>query len=209
MSGSIAEAPLGTQKADKPSATLNSEPMIIGLFGINGSGKTSLLKNLRKVLGKDEWVFYDSSQLIAVFYSGGVEGFTSLSEYDKRLQRGLASERLKRECVKSGKDGVAVGHYMSWDVGQATGNVVCTQQELDAFTHILYLDTPVERIAEGDKGVPDRKRQIEHLAKWQEEERTRLRDRCRDSKITFTVVPLPDKTVLTRIIALRSATIPR
>jgi hypothetical protein len=206
MPSPTVEPPRGTEIRIEcrvlPNAGNNEDPKIFGLFGVDGTGKNYLLSQLEKTLSEEDFAFYDTSKLLL---TGGLHASMKLSEHDGSV-RELASERIKRECTNSGKDGVVVGHYICWDEDQDKGNVVYTKRALNMFTHILYVNTPVEVIVEGRKDGPDKERSVAHLAKWQEEERTRLQDRCRESNIPFTIVPLPDATVRETILALCNAT---
>jgi hypothetical protein len=206
MPGSTVEPPRGTEirieRRVLPSAGNNEEPMIFGLFGIDGTGKNYLLSQLEKTLGEGDFAFYDISKLLLI---GGLHASMKLSEHDGS-GRELASERIKRECTNSGKNRVVVGHYICWEEDWDKGNVVYTKRALNMFTHILYVNTLVEVIVERREDGPDKERSVAHLARWQEEERTRLQGRCRESNIPFTIVPLPDATVRDTILALCNAT---
>jgi hypothetical protein len=80
---------------------------------------------------------------------------------------------------------------MFWPEGEEAGRSVYTRNDLNIFTHILYLDVRAECIAERRLNDIERTRpsvSIEHLRKWQEVEKSQLRRLYRDYGILFSVV---------------------
>ncbi|OJD26205.1 hypothetical protein ACJ73_02423 [Blastomyces percursus] len=77
---------------------------------------------------------------------------------------------------------------MFWSEADKAGQPVCTQNDLDTFTHILFLDISAEIIAK--RRVDDKERRrpstsASHLHRWQETEKTQLRRLCRNHGILF------------------------
>jgi putative protein kinase ArgK-like GTPase of G3E family len=61
--------------------------VIVGIYGLPGSGKTFLLNQLKQELGRENVEFYEGSKVIASFVPGGLDRFRNLVERDKVLWR--------------------------------------------------------------------------------------------------------------------------
>lgn len=163
---------------------------VIGIYGIPGSGKTFLLDQLRHELGEELFEFYDGSAMIDRVTPGGLEKFQMLEESEKTQWRQIAIDTVRKECAKSKRAAVVAGHFMLWPEEEA-GRPIYTQNDLDTFTHILYLDIPVETIS--NRCLSDTKKNrspmsLNHLEKWQQTEKTQLRHLCRNHGIMFSLV---------------------
>jgi len=80
---------------------------------------------------------------------------------------------------------------MFWPEEEEAGWPVYTQNNLDTFTHIVYLDIPAEVIAQHCLDNKERSRpfiSVTHLHKWQQAEKTQLRDLCCHHGILFSPV---------------------
>ena len=124
------------------------KPVIIGLYGLPGSGKSFRLEELKTVLNNDKFAFYDGSNVIAAVTPGGLEAFQKLAKEAKNDSRERAIARVKQECSNTGKSAIVAGHFMFWAEEDEQGESVCTPSDLATYTHILYLNSPVELIAE-------------------------------------------------------------
>jgi uracil phosphoribosyltransferase/phosphoserine phosphatase len=79
---------------------------------------------------------------------------------------------------------------------------VYTSNDLDTFTHILYLDVPAELVAERSRDDTQKNRpasSVNHLRRWQLAEKTELRSLCRHHGILFSLVSSPPPTMLNKI----------
>ncbi|KAI0811596.1 uracil phosphoribosyltransferase-domain-containing protein [Xylaria sp. FL0064] len=153
---------------DSVSSTASNVPVIVGVYGIPGCGKTFLLHQLEQELEREHFEFYEGSRMIASLVPGGLDGFHKMTKRDKV--------------------GVVTGHFMFWVEGEETGEFVYTLWDLDVYTHILYLDVAAELIAQRRRDDTHRTRpptSINHLRKWQDTEKTELRRLCRDHGILF------------------------
>jgi adenylylsulfate kinase-like enzyme len=200
MANSTADSQTAQQTTVETQCTSTSheKTKIFGLYGLSGSGKSFLLSQLKEKLGGEDYIFYDGSEAIDEVVEGGLEAFKALTEEEKVHWREVAIQRIENACTDSGKIGIVAGHYMFWhDEMEPAGEVVCTQKDLDIFTHILYLDVPAGVIAERRKSDESRDRSelpVAHFTKWQKEEVDKLRADCRQNKILFsTVSPLDAK----------------
>lgn len=182
-------------------STCNRKAVVVGLFGVPGSGKSYLLNQLKGQLGATHFEFYEGSKVIAAVVPGGLEAFQRLDEGKKVHWRECAIGMIEKQCADSGKTAIVTGHFMFWSEELTTGLTVYTKRDLDIYTHILYLDVPVEDISQRRLNDTERERppiSPKHLRKWQEDEKTKLRDLCRRHNILFMLIaPLP--TPLSRI----------
>lgn len=67
------------------SAAKSSKPVIIGLYGISGSGKSYLLNKLKNdpTIKEQKFVFHDGSQLLAYATPGGLSAVKRLNRTEK------------------------------------------------------------------------------------------------------------------------------
>lgn len=179
----------------------NNKAVVVGLYGVPGSGKTFLLDQLKQELGERHFAFYEGSEKIATLIPGGLDAFQKLEEREKVQWRQLAIDTIGKESAESGQVAVVTGHFMFWPEAEAAGRPVYTQNDLDAFTHIIYLDNPDEVVLQRRLGDTDRNRPsipITHIGKWQRTEKTQLRDLCRNHGILFSLVS-PQPTLLNKV----------
>ncbi|KFY67435.1 hypothetical protein V496_01626 [Pseudogymnoascus sp. VKM F-4515 (FW-2607)] len=168
-----------------------NKAVIVGLYGVPGSGKTFLLGQLQQELGSEYFSFYEGSKMIATVVPGGLEAFQKLGETEKRHWRGMAINTIRDECASSGQVAIVAGHFMFWSEEKEDVLPVYTQHDLDTFTHIIYLDIPAQLVAQRRQEDVERSRPYisdTHLLKWQQAEKTQLRDLCRHHSILFSLV---------------------
>lgn len=185
-----------------------SEAIVIGLYGIPGSGKSHLLSQLQQELGEDLFSFYEGSVQIAKLVPGGLSAFQRLSEPEKTTWRQQAIDTIAKENADNGKVAVVAGHLMFWSEEDSAPVSVYTQHDSRTFKHILYLDVHAQEIAkrrQNDKEKGRESQSADHLHKWQLVEKDTLRDLCQQHGILFSVVSesLP-KTLLSK--SLRTGT---
>lgn len=182
----------------------SNKAVVIGLYGIPGSGKSFLLKQLKQELGQEHFQFYEGSQVIANLVPGGLDAFRKQEEQEKLHWRQLAIDTIGKECADSGRAAVVAGHFMFWPEEEEAGQPVCTRNDLDTYTHIIYLDVPAELAAQRRLDDTERSRpsaSIDHLRKWQQAEKTQLRRLCHQYGILFSLV-FPQPTLLNKVSTL-------
>lgn len=178
--------------------------VVVGLYGIPGSGKTFLLGELEQKLEKKHFAFYEGSEMIASTVPGGLSEFQKMEEREKADWRQIAIDRIGKECADSGQVAVVGGHFMFWPEEDKAGSPVYTPHDLKTYTHILYLDVPAEVVAEQRLNDTKRNRpsaSIAHLHKWQQVEKTRLRRLCRENGILFSLL-FPRSALLNKALTL-------
>ncbi|KAI1197351.1 uracil phosphoribosyltransferase-domain-containing protein [Nemania serpens] len=180
-----------------PSAAKGA-PVIVGIYGLPGCGKTFLLDQLKQKLGQGDFAFFEGSKVISSLVPGGLDAFRKLAEPDKVLWRQRAIDSIREDCVANGKLGIVTGHFMFWPERENAGHPVYTLQDMDTYTHILYLDVSADLIAQRRRDDAERLRpseSINHLRKWQDAEKTQLRRLCRDHNILFCLLSTQDTLV--------------
>lgn len=167
----------------------NRKPIVIGIYGLPGAGKTFQLSQLeQETRGSGHFNFYEGSQMISSLIPGGLEAFQQLPQHHKATYRQLAITKIGKECTMTGRAAIIAGHFMFWSGGEEEGQVVQTQDDLETYTHVLYLDAPPEIIAQ--RWINDQERNrgpssVEHIRRWQQEEKTQLRLLCAEYGILF------------------------
>ena len=169
----------------------NAKAVVVGLYGVPGSGKSFLLNQLKQGLEQAHFAFYEGSKMIATLVPGGLDAFQKLEEQEKVHWRQLAIDTIGKQCAESGQVAVVAGHFMFWTEDEEAGRAVCTQHDLNQYTHILYLDAPAELVMRRCQDDRERSRlstSVTHLRKWQQEEKTQLRQLCRHHGGLFSLV---------------------
>ncbi|KAK5111403.1 hypothetical protein LTR85_012177 [Meristemomyces frigidus] len=180
----------------KSSADMRSKPIIIGLYGVPGTGKTYLSKWLQQNLDGKQFAFYEGSEIVP----GGLDAFKNSSTKEKTEWRQKAITWIGNRCTDIDKVGIVTGHFMFWQADEDAGDKVWTQADAETFTHILYLGVHASVVAQQRQQDVDRNRtpdSVEHLRKWQDAEKSELRTLCREHGILFSVVdPTAQDTVV-------------
>lgn len=182
----------------------DKKAVVVGLYGVPGSGKTFLLDQLKQELGQEHFAFFEGAEMIATVTPGGLEEFHKLGEREKMQWRQQAIDTIGKICADNGQVGVVVGHFMFWPEGEVAGYTVHTKNDLKTFTHILYLDVPVDVVAQRRRDDTERGRpstSVAHLLKWQQAEKTELREVCRNNGILFSLIA-PHLTMLNKVLTL-------
>ena len=205
LPGSTANPQLEQDVISGIESASNHKAVIVGLYGVPGSGKTFLLNQLERELEVTDFAFYEGSQMIATIVPGGLDAFQSMEEPEKADWRRRTIDAIGKACTDRRQVGVVTGHYMFWSEQQETGRPVVTEHDLKLFTHILYLDIPAEIVARRCLDDTERGRastSASHLQKWQQKEKTELRDLCRRNGILFMLVSEYPTTLLNKVLIL-------
>ncbi|EFE30654.1 uncharacterized protein ARB_02576 [Trichophyton benhamiae CBS 112371] len=129
-------------------SSARERPVVIGLYGVSGSGKTTLLNQLRRTL-KDDFLFYEGSQVIDEVTPGGLAQFKAWSRERQMTSRKAAIDSIRMTCIQSGKAAIVSGHFSFFEENEGkVGPPVITRDDLDTYTHILYLNVPTEVLFE-------------------------------------------------------------
>ncbi|KAK4108051.1 hypothetical protein N656DRAFT_792774 [Canariomyces notabilis] len=182
----------------------NPKRVVIGIYGVSGCGKSFLLNQLRNKLNKDLYSFHEGSEVIASLVPGGLEEFQQADPQTKEMWRRRAMESIANDN-QPGQSGqyqtaVVAGHFMFWpNEADPAGEVVFTDADAATYTHILYLDIPLQVIFDRRQKDSARARppvSVEHLHKWQLAEKTELRRVCAEKGILFASLSTCNPVVL-------------
>ncbi|KAK7928625.1 uracil phosphoribosyltransferase [Apiospora marii] len=180
-------------KVEEPTLKQTKKPIVIGVYGISGSGKTYLLNQLKQELQQEPYEFFDGSEAIASVVPGGFDTFKEANAQDKAHWRELAIREIGKKCATSGHTGVVAGHSMLWlEDGNMIGERIWTQGDASTYTHIFYMDVTANIVAQrrADDGKRPRKPvPADQLAKWQEAEKQSLRHLCHEHGIVYGLIP--------------------
>ncbi|CBF78690.1 hypothetical protein AN7288.2 [Aspergillus nidulans FGSC A4] len=167
-------------------------PRVIGLYGLPGCGKSYIMDQLKQELGETDFEYFEGSKEISKVTPGGLDEFKMQDKYKQDHWRKLAIDAIKSTCAQTGKTGIVTGHYMFWEGGKKEeASRVCSQADLATYTHILYVNAPLEVTAK--QRAEDTKRarsnlSSEHLRRWQETEIQEIHDLCRENNILFATI---------------------
>lgn len=164
---------------------IDPEPKIIGLYGVPGSGKSTILRQLQNDSKYSDYLFFEGSEVIHRIADGGMARFKAQDAHDKQQKRCEAIETIRQECVDKDKTTVVAGHFAFWN-RELTGIIdVWTPSDAEVFTHIMYLQVPGAALLqqiENDMFRPDRSaRKINKLDDWQKREMEGLHRHCENS----------------------------
>ncbi|OAP62770.1 hypothetical protein AYL99_01997 [Fonsecaea erecta] len=162
-------------------------PAVVGIYGLSGSGKTFVLNALRQISSHD-YILTEGSEVISKLTRGGLEAFQASDELQKRSTRELAMQTIVADCLNDGKTAIVTGHFMLWSSTDERCISVWTQQDLETYTHIIYLNTAVEtirdrRLHDTTKDRPDLS--VDQLRQWQRDEEMQLRLVCYQNGIIY------------------------
>ncbi len=190
-------APTSDSQLNRPMTPVDwtapkSKAVVVGLYGIPGSGKTFLMHQLKQEFRQERFAFYESSELIDLAFPGGLTAFRNSDDETKDYWRKHAIDIIGKSSAVSGQVAVVSGHLGFWSDVKKAPDIVCTENDLHTYSHFIYLDTPAELVAErrrADKTRVDRPElSVSDLTQWQQAEKTKLRDLCRKHGILLYIV---------------------
>lgn len=187
--------PSGDALPDQPQASERhnslNKPIVVGLYGVSGTGKSFLMNHLKQELGEASWCFYDGSAMIEKHVNGGLAAFRAMEPKAQYDHREKAIEAVKKECRNTGKATVVAGHLMFWEEEEKGPSDVHTKMDLAVYTHMIYLWNYPEVIIERrkrDVSKPRPEISASRLLQWQKAEVSKLRQLCLQHGILFSTI---------------------
>ncbi|KAF2257655.1 uracil phosphoribosyltransferase [Lojkania enalia] len=169
-----------------------AKPVIIGLYGLSGAGKTYLIDRLKHALEEENFTFYDGSTVIGAVVPGGIEAFKELDTNEQNHFRARAIKKIRDQCAERKTIGVVAGHlFLENEDRQGEWERVVTQCDLETYTHIIYLDVDAETIINRRQGDTKRTRpfiSVEELKMMKEQEKSELTVLCRENRIQYSIL---------------------
>ncbi len=169
-------------------------PIVVGVYGVSGCGKTFLLDQLKQTMNLDLFSFCDGSEMIGNFLPGGLKEFQGMKEKEQLMYRQRAIDAVGSNCLESKKVGVVAGHAMLWSEQEEKALPVYTQNDLNVFTQILYVDVPSDIVAQRRLDDPGKGRPVltaTQLDDWKNEEKSLLQTLSREHGILFSTLQHP------------------
>lgn len=167
-------------------------------YGVQGSGKSHLLNELKKSLDAEDFSFFEGAELLRRFIPGDPKEFNLLPEAQKTHARRHAIEATSFNCSVSKTIGVVSGHYNFVDA-KGHEDIVWTESDQKVFTHILYLYVDPEVIQKRRESDESRSRHqipTKQLQHWQDLEMSGLCNICYANGIIFSVIRDPSTKAL-------------
>lgn len=174
-----------------PAQKHTRRPVVIGVFGIPGSGKTHLLREVTRELKYNGFAHYELRNAVAAVSPGGINTFRSMPNHEQTRRREMAIRSIQADSAKNWTTALVAAYYMFWPERKPSGLIALTDADLQIYTHILYLDTPSQTISERRRNTREargRLTSVAHLTRWKEAEKEALRRLCREHGILFLVL---------------------
>lgn len=163
----------------------------IGLYGISGTGKTTILKKV--VATTKEIVWLPGSDLVLRIANLSLPEFKRLPIHKKyyfREQAILSAAQIQRE---QNKHVIIDAHLLFPSIDGGFENAM-TRQESEFYTDYIYLNLPATVIHHrllNDTARP-RNRSVEILQNWIEQEMADLKKFCQSNEATLTILENDD-----------------
>lgn len=198
----MAQPHLSQSTASLAKVSTHDKPVVVGIYGLPGSGKSFLLNQLKKLFGNGDFAFYEGSEVIDNLVPGGLNEFKGMKEHEQKEWRQRAIDGVSGECRVSGKVAVVAGHFMFWYNEHEAQQPVYTPNDMATYTHILYLHISADTISNrhssdtaGARKVRPVDTSVTHFDKWQKAEMSQLRDLCRRHGILFQILRSEETSV--------------
>lgn len=149
----------------------------IGLYGVSGTGKTTILKEVSKLTSDVIWL--EGSQLVINAAGLTLEQFKNLSDTEKYLYREKAIDKAFEIQTKEGKHIIIDGHLV-FAKGESEFENVMTEKDKTFYTDYIYLNLPTETILQRQQNDSDKKRNYtaKKISNWVAFELQELKQFC-------------------------------
>jgi adenylate kinase len=164
----------------------------IGLYGVSGTGKTTILSEVSKLTSNAIWL--EGSKLVIEAAGMALENFKKLSEDKKYFFREKAIEMAWEIQVKTNKHIIIDGHLVFAKSEDEFENVM-TSKDATFYTDYIYLNLPPEIVFNRLQLDTFRKRNysISTISNWIEFEMNELKTFCNDRKLNLHILHSTNK----------------
>lgn len=146
--------------------------------------------------------------MIDLVTPGGLKCFKLRTETEMTQLRQQAIRHIQKDAAARGSTAVVTGHSMFWSEEVESPTSVLTEDDLDVYTHIIYLEVPAEVIIERRRSDTQRERlqvSTSHIEKWQQTEMQELRSICRENNILFVKMSGNSQNTMSKVVKLLEA----
>ncbi|KAL8876416.1 MAG: hypothetical protein Q9198_005386 [Flavoplaca austrocitrina] len=81
-----------------PGRRPHMKPLVVGVYGVSGSGKTYVLDQLKDIMDSEYFSFYEGSEMVANVTPGGLKAFQGMKEEDQLMYRQRAIDKIAHRC---------------------------------------------------------------------------------------------------------------
>jgi adenylate kinase len=163
----------------------------IGLYGVSGTGKTTILKEVSKLTSNVIWL--EGSQLVINAAGLTLEQFKKLSEKDKYYFREKAIDKAFEIQTIERKHIIIDGHLV-FAKGESEFENVMTEKDKTFYTDYIYLNFPTETILQRQQNDSNKKRNYSArtIINWVAFELQELKQFCINNSLNLHILETTD-----------------
>lgn len=163
----------------------------IGLYGVSGSGKTTILKEVAKTTNKSIWL--EGAALVLKAANKTLDEFKKLSLQEKQFFREKAIENAWKIQSDTKKHIIIDGHLV-FAKGESDFENIMTESDANFYTDYIYLKLPAQVVLNRIQKDPSKSRNYDLITiyRWIETELQQLRDFCAQKDIPLHILSSED-----------------
>lgn len=163
----------------------------IGLYGVSGTGKTTILKEVSKLTPNVIWL--EGSQLVINAAGLTLEQFKKLSDTEKYFYREKAIDKAFEIQTKESKHIIIDGHLV-FAKGESEFENVMTEKDKTFYTDYIYLNLPTEIILQRQQNDSYKKRNYsaKTVSNWVAFELQELKQFCNEHNLNLHILQTTD-----------------
>ena len=159
----------------------------IGLYGVSGTGKTTVIKKIIKLMPNLVWL--EGAKLVADAADLTLVEFKNLSDKEKYFFRERAIDKAFEIQSKEKKHMIIDAHF-AFAKGDGTFENVVTEKDISFYTDCVYLKLPPKTVLAQQRNDKTRQRNysLETISNWIEFELRGLKHLCADRGLRLHIV---------------------
>jgi adenylate kinase len=156
----------------------------IGLYGISGIGKTTILKEVSKLTSNIIWL--EGAKLVINAAEVTLIEFKKMTDREKYFFREKAIEEAFK-IQEKGKKHIIIDGHLVFAKGENEFENVMTEKDATFYTDYIYLKLSPEIILKRHQNDKDRKRNYSAnlISNWMEFELQELKKLCKNSNLNL------------------------